>query len=46
MDYNIGTRSFKDTKVYQEAFEEGRLEGLVQSVPRLLDLSTNKAQNS
>ncbi|WP_375466533.1 hypothetical protein [uncultured Nostoc sp.] len=30
--------SFKDTKVYQEAFEEGRLEGLMQSVPRLLDL--------
>ncbi|MCC5667376.1 hypothetical protein LC653_26720 [Nostoc sp. CHAB 5784] len=30
--------SFKDTKVYQEAFEEGRLEGLLQSVPRLLDL--------
>ncbi|MBN3874829.1 MAG: hypothetical protein HWQ23_32510 [Nostoc sp. JL33] len=38
MDYNIGTMSFKDTKVYQEAFEEGRLEGLMQSVPRLLDL--------
>ncbi|MBN3925062.1 hypothetical protein [Nostoc sp. NMS4] len=39
MDYNIGTRSFKDTKVYQEAFEEGRLEGLRQSVPCLLDLA-------
>jgi len=39
VDYNIGTMSFKDTKVYQEAFEEGRLEGLVQSVPRLLDLA-------
>ena len=39
MDYNIGTMSFKDTKVYQEGFEEGRLEGLVQSVPRLLDLA-------
>ncbi|MHC5938475.1 hypothetical protein [Nostoc sp.] len=40
MDYNIGTRSFKDTKVYQEAFEEGRLEGLrlVQTIPHLLDL--------
>jgi predicted transposase YdaD len=40
VDYNIGTMSFKDTKVYQEAFEEGRLEGLrlVQTAPHLFDL--------
>ncbi|WP_334784409.1 hypothetical protein [Nostoc sp.] len=40
MDYNIKSVSFKDTKIYQEAFEEGRLEGLrlVQTVPHLFDL--------
>jgi len=40
VDYNIGTIGFKDTKLYQEAFEEGRLQGLrlVQTAPHLFDL--------
>ncbi|MCC5624137.1 hypothetical protein, partial [Nostoc sp. CHAB 5715] len=39
-EHLIGTVSFKDTKIYQEAFEEGRLEGLrlVQTAPHLFDL--------
>jgi predicted transposase YdaD len=38
VDYNIATRSIKDIRVYQEGFAEGRLEGLLQAAPRLLDL--------
>ena len=48
MDYNIGTMSFKDTKIYQEAFEEGRLEGerraKLKLIPTLLKLEVTVEQ--
>jgi predicted transposase YdaD len=44
VDCNIATRSIKDIRVYQEGFAEGRLEGLLQAVPRLLDLALTVEQ--
>ncbi|MBX9255050.1 hypothetical protein H1Q63_14070 [Desmonostoc muscorum CCALA 125] len=38
IDCKIFSVTSKGTKIYQEGFEDGRLEGLRQAVPRLLEL--------